>query len=370
MMEQQKKHIAEFLRRKFPTANGITIRVLSQWLCFITQRIGFGDKVLQGRYKMIFEMMRDDMGMIETIFRESEFTKSLVLGGIVDTIQTEQTPISTRLKISQTQLGNGSYGDVFLGYYSGSNIAVKRFSKTDPNTPITHDTWYGILKEVALMRQMGTTKVFDCGWYDGGWVVVMEQHKIKSNCWKQHELCTTQTMTDVITQLFYAVNFVHTRCGFIHGDVKPENVMLDLVDGKPIVKLIDFGLAEPIRGYIRGSKYIQTIYWRAPELLAERMCELIPTDIWAAAVCALDIMLGYPIFVKMGVRSDINEKHMLAFIQTELATFPVIWGTYYDADMLKLAQTIYDKFMAFDPRKREPLVPFVVRKNSIDITRI
>jgi serine/threonine protein kinase len=367
MMEQQKQHIAEFLRKRFPMANGITIRVLSQWLCFITRRIGFGDKVLQARYKMMCEMMRDDMGMVETIFREAEFTKSLVLGGITDTVLPEQTSISSRLEITKTKLGHGAYGDVFLGKYSSSNVAVKRFSKTDPKTPIAHDAWYGILKEVALMRQMGTTKVIDCGWYDNRWVIVMEQHQIKSLCWKQHGLCNIQTMTDVITQLFCAVNFVHTRCGFIHGDVKYDNVMLDLVDGKPIVKLIDFGLAEPIRGKIRGNQYIQTIYWRAPELLAEKMCDLIPTDIWASAVCALDIMLGYPIFVKMGVRSDINETQMLAFIQSELASFPAIWETYYDADMLTLARTIYDKFMAFDPRKREALVPFT---NSIETTRI
>lgn len=370
-MEQQKHYAGEFLRKRFPGANGITVRVLSQWLCFITRRIGAGDKVLQARYKMISEMMRDDMTMIETIFRETQFVKSLVFGGTCEPIiQSEQTQLSSCLTVSNTKLGSGSYGNVWLGQYANSNVAVKQYSKTDSKTPIAHDTWFGILKELALMQSYGTTKVIDSGWYNESWVVVMEQHQIKSLCWKQHELCNTQTMTDVITQLFHAVNFVHTRCGYIHGDIKPDNIMLDFSDGQPVVKLIDFGLSEPIRGYIRGNQYIQTIYWRAPELLAERMCELIPTDIWAAAVCALDIMLGYPIFAKMGVRSDINEKQMFVFIQSELATFPVIWETYYNADMLRLARTIYGKFMAFDPAKREPLVPFVVRKNSIDATRI
>lgn len=270
-------------------------------------------------------------------------------------IRQEHSPIYSRLTISNTELGKGSYGDVFVGQYEKKQVAVKRYSITDPTKPIVQDTWFGIIKELAVMRQMGTTQVFDCGWYAGAWVVVMEQHQIKSYDWKKHELCTTQTMTDVITQLFCAVDLVHTRCGFAHGDVKPDNVMLDFSDGKPIVKLIDFGLAEPIRGFIRGNQHIQTIYWRAPELLAEKMCELIPTDIWATAICALDIMLGYPIFVKMGIRQDINEKQMLAFIQTQLATFPAIWETYYDADMLVLARTIYDKFMSFEPAKREPL---------------
>lgn len=59
-----KQYVSEFLRRRFPDANGITIRVLSQWLCFITKRIGMGEKVLQARYKMVWEMMLDDTEMI------------------------------------------------------------------------------------------------------------------------------------------------------------------------------------------------------------------------------------------------------------------------------------------------------------------
>ena len=360
--QTMKQQIAEFLERRFPNANGITTNVLAQWLHFITMRIGPGDNVLQTRYKTVCEMMRDDMSIIETIFRETGFVRAIVFGGDYDLVVASpptnaQNLHMSHLTISDVELGNGGYGVVFPGRYKGANVAVKRYRKTNPKSGfIAHDMWFAFFKEIAILNQLGATQIMGCGWYEQSWVMVMEQHQIKSLDWKKHELCNSQTMADVVSQLFKVVDYVHTVLGFIHGDLKPDNVMIDIVNLKPVVKLIDFGLAEPNRGKIRGHQYLHTIYWRAPELLSEQSCDLVPTDIWAAAVCALDIMLGAIVFVKMGVVSDINEKQMLAFVQTQLATFPATWATFYDTDTLELARTIYDRFLKYAPAERQTLV--------------
>jgi serine/threonine protein kinase len=355
-----KQQIIDFAKRRFPTANGITINVIAQWIHFITMRVGLGDKVLQARYKTVSDMMRDDTEMVEMIFRETGFVRSIVFGGSYEIWETDFEPLSQHITISDKDsiLGNGGYGVVFPCRYKGTDAVMKRYHKTNPKSGkvIAHDMWFSFFKEFALLKQLGTTQVFGCGWYEQSWVMVMEKHQIKSLDWKQHEMCNSQTMSDVISQLFAAVDYIHTEFGFIHGDVKPDNILIGILCDKPAVKLIDFGLAEPIRGKIRGHQYLQTIYWRAPELLSETMCDLVPTDIWATAVCALDIMLGSIVFMKMGVRADISDADMLKFIKTELASFPAIWETLYDGEMLELARTIYDKFLAYDPRQRQLLV--------------
>ncbi len=42
-----------------------------------------------------------------------------------------------------------------------------------------------------------------------------------------------------------AIQHAHQK-GIIHRDIKPSNVLVTLVDGKPVPKVIDFGVAKAI----------------------------------------------------------------------------------------------------------------------------
>jgi len=60
---------------------------------------------------------------------------------------------------------------------------------------------------------------------------------------------TNNKYRNMVTNLIEAINFLHTL-GICHFDIKPENVVLDVDDGR--FKLIDFGFAEafPFKSYI------------------------------------------------------------------------------------------------------------------------
>jgi dual specificity protein kinase YAK1 len=102
------------------------------------------------------------------------------------------------------------------------------------------------------------------------------------------------------------------RCGIIHGDLKPENVML--ANPMPsLVKISDFSMAfysgRPI------SAEIQSMYYRAPELVLHLPFSY-PIDIWSLGCLFAELFLGLPVFPGM------TEFHLLEFITSSLGHIP------------------------------------------------
>ena len=60
----------------------------------------------------------------------------------------------------------------------------------------------------------------------------------------EHQLTTRQRL-ELFGPVCQAVQHAHQK-GIIHRDLKPSNVLVTLHDGKPVVKVIDFGIAKAI----------------------------------------------------------------------------------------------------------------------------
>lgn len=102
------------------------------------------------------------------------------------------------------------------------------------------------------------------------------------------------------------------RCGVIHSDIKPENILL--VDGfTPAVKLIDFGSARFSNQ--QCYYYIQSRYYRAPEVVLG-IPHSYAIDIWSVGCVAFEIFLGMPLFPGQ------SEIHLLELIVEMMGQFP------------------------------------------------
>jgi len=93
-------------------------------------------------------------------------------------------------------------------------------------------------------------------------------------------------------QILSAVAYLHAR-GFVHHDLKPENVMMDFHENK--VKLTDFGSARDVK---HMSGISGTINYMAPEVLlnmrgAEKHKTDQSVDIWSIGVMAYVMLSGY-----------------------------------------------------------------------------
>lgn len=108
---------------------------------------------------------------------------------------------------------------------------------------------------------------------------------------RKHGVCMGMgNIKYVMWQILHALHTVHAR-GFVHGDVKPENVLLEKVgkEKKHVdtpspwdVVLTDFSLTMPISMYADSPILASTIWYRAPELILGQAGATPAMDIWAA----------------------------------------------------------------------------------------
>lgn len=98
----------------------------------------------------------------------------------------------------------------------------------------------------------------------------------------------------VVQQVLFALSKLK-KLGLIHADLKPENIMLvDPIRQPYKIKVIDFGSASHVSKAVQ-STYLQSRYYRAPEiLLGLPFCESI--DIWSLGCVMAELFLGWPLY--------------------------------------------------------------------------
>ncbi|HET8656744.1 MAG TPA: serine/threonine-protein kinase [Longimicrobiaceae bacterium] len=102
-------------------------------------------------------------------------------------------------------------------------------------------------------------------------------------------------VASLVRQMGSALGAVHAA-GIAHGDLKPENVMLQPRGEGEIAKLIDFGiarieLADPAP-YTTAAALAGTVRYMAPEQLEGQSSPA--SDVYALALVACEMLCGYP----------------------------------------------------------------------------
>ncbi len=102
---------------------------------------------------------------------------------------------------------------------------------------------------LAMMDHPNIAKVFDAGTTDSGRpYFVMELVNgipVTQFCDEQH--LTARERLELFIPICQAVQHAHQK-GIIHRDIKPSNILIALYDGRPVPKVIDFGVAKATGG--------------------------------------------------------------------------------------------------------------------------
>jgi serine/threonine-protein kinase len=106
----------------------------------------------------------------------------------------------------------------------------------------------------------------------------------------QRGALTPREAVSVLESVLGALSAAH-RAGIVHGDVKPENVILT-DDGR--IKVADFGLARAITAPISsvaGGELMGTVAYLAPELVSRGIAD-VRADVYAAGIVMFELLTG------------------------------------------------------------------------------
>jgi eukaryotic-like serine/threonine-protein kinase len=195
------------------------------------------------------------------------------------------------------QIGEGGFGVVFLAEQTHPvrrRVALK-IIKPGMDTRQVIARFAAERQALALMEHPSIAKVFDAGTTDTGRpYFVMELVKgipITDYC----DRCglTTRERLDLFLSVCHAVQHAHQK-GVIHRDIKPTNVLVAIQDGRPTVKVIDFGVAKAINQRL-SEHTLQTGFHQmigTPLYMSPEQAEMSPLDVDTRAdTYALGVLL-------------------------------------------------------------------------------
>ncbi|HTB74589.1 MAG TPA: serine/threonine-protein kinase [Polyangiaceae bacterium] len=220
-------------------------------------------------------------------------------------------------------LGRGSMGAVWLANHTtlGERVALKLMTTTEESSSVedarTSAARFRFEAQIAARLSRKTrhvVRVTDHG-HDGA-VPYLVMELLEGQTLEKALLCrgplSVGEVSALVSQIARGLEAAHAE-GVLHRDLKPANVFLaDSGEGRPVVKLLDFGVARRRPGQQFAAPFatakgliVGTPGYMSPEQAAATEID-VRSDLWSLAAIAYEALTGeLPV---IGVDAD----HMLS----------------------------------------------------------
>lgn len=251
-------------------------------------------------------------------------------------------------------LGQGGMGSVMLAraISDGRAVAIKTLL---PEVAVSEQSLKRFMREIevaASLQHPHIVSYIEHGTYNGTVYLVsefvggMDASKLaKHRGGRLHYM----EVVKIIEQSLDALHFAHSR-GFVHRDIKEQNILVDGNYPNYISKLTDFGLAKSFKqtgmsGVTMVGDVAGTIAYMPPEQIRDFKDVQPPSDIYAMGMTAYTLMTGNHAL-------DISPKAGIAETVKAIFEKPIVPVNIRTMDVPPGVAAVIEKAVAKEPHQR------------------
>jgi len=204
-------------------------------------------------------------------------------------------------------IGEGGMGAVWMAQQTEpvKRLVALKLIKPGMDSKLVIARFEAERQALALMDHPNIARVLDAGTTSAGRpYFVMDLVKgvpITKYCDAHH--LTPRQRLDLFLPVCQAIQHAHQK-GIIHRDLKPSNVLVALYDGKPVPKVIDFGVAKAAgqsltdKTLVTGfGNIVGTLEYMSPEQAEFNQLDIdTRSDIYSLGVLLYELLAGSPPF--------------------------------------------------------------------------
>lgn len=200
-------------------------------------------------------------------------------------------------------LGEGGMGIVYLAEQRAPirrRVALKVLKRGDPGSSVLA-RFESESQALAMMDHPNIARVYDAGTTANGSPYFAMEYvpgiPITDYC--DRNLLGFRERLELFRQVCLAMHHAHEK-GIVHRDLKPSNVLVMLQDGKPVPKIIDFGVAKAVnQRLVERTLFTEVgVLIGTPEYMSPEQADFTGldvdsrTDVYSLGVLLYELLVG------------------------------------------------------------------------------